>query len=224
MFELFTSREYYEFPSFQTAIFSFLLSFVLSMLVALTYQVTERGQGYSKNFFQALVLGSIVTAMVLMAIGDSIARGLGILGAIAIIRFRARVNSPRNILFIFAALSIGIATGVYGYRIAVAGTLSFCAVALLLRFSGYGRSLVRENRLVLVADRNADTGRLEALLQEMCEKVFLVRMETTKKEIRLRYRVTIRKEITRESVTEKLLALEGVSSVRVLTRENTDAI
>ena len=79
MFELFTSREYYEFPSFQTAVFSILLSFVLSTVVAFTYQFTDRGQGFSRNFFQAIVLGSMVTSMVLMAIGDSIARGLGIL-------------------------------------------------------------------------------------------------------------------------------------------------
>jgi uncharacterized membrane protein YhiD involved in acid resistance len=224
MLELFTSREYYEFPSFETAIFSLLLSFVLSTILALTYQITDRGQGYSRNFFQAIVLGSMVTSMVLMAIGDSIARGLGIIGAIAIIRFRARVNSPRNILFIFAALSIGIATGVYGYRIAIAGTLSFCVVAFLLSFSGYGLALVHENRLNIVADLNINMEQMNRLIHELCEKSYLVRMEKTKKEIRLRYRITIKKEISRESLINQMHSIEGVTNIRVSVGENTDAV
>lgn len=224
MFELFTQREYYEFPSFETALFSFLLSFVLSMAIAVTYQVTERGQGYSRNFFQALILSSMVTAMILMAIGDSIARGLGIIGAIAIIRFRARIRSPRNILFIFAALSVGIATGVYGYRIAIAGTISFCLVALLISYSGYGASIIYENRLNLNANPDADIGRIDGILKGHCYRHYLTRMEKTKKENRMRYRITLKKGIKRETLISQLLAVEGVNNISISVRENTDAV
>ncbi len=224
MFDLFSSREYYELPSFQTAVYSLLLSFVLSILLAVTYQVTERGQGYSRNLFQAIVLGSMVTSMVLMAIGDSIARGLGILGAIAIIRFRARMNSPRNVIFIFAALSIGIATGVYGYRIAIAGTLSFCAVSFLLSFSGYGSKLILENILVISAENTVMTEKVESVINSLCDKLYLIRIQKSNKETRLRYRVTIKKDITRETLAQKLRELEGITNVRISVRENTDAI
>jgi uncharacterized membrane protein YhiD involved in acid resistance len=224
MFELFTSREYYEFPSFETAIFSFLLSFVLSLVVAFTYQITERGEGFSRNFFQALILSSIVTAMILMAIGDSIARGLGIIGAIAIIRFRARITSPRNIIFIFAALSIGIATGVYGYRIAIAGTISFCLVALLVKFSGYGASLRYENRVNLSADLNVNETAIDAIFNQTCARHFQTRLERTKKELRMRYRITMKKETTKQDLINKLLAVEGINSINISVGENADEI
>ena len=220
MFELFTSREYYEFPSFETAIYSFLLSFVLSTIIAFTYQVTERSEGYSRNFFQALILSSMVTAMILMAIGDSIARGLGILGAIAIIRFRARIRSPRNIIFIFAALSVGIATGVYGYRIAIAGTISFCIVALLIKFSGYGASLKYENQVNLTAELNVSESAIEEILKQSCLRHFQTRLEKSKKELRLRYRITMKKEISKQELTDKLLTIEGVNTLRITVEEN----
>jgi uncharacterized membrane protein YhiD involved in acid resistance len=224
MFELFTSREYYEFPSFETAIFSLLLSFTLSTVLAVTYQLTNRGQGYSRNFFQAIILGSMVTSMVLMAIGESIARGLGIIGAIAIIRFRARVDNPRNILFIFTALSIGIATGVYGFRIAIAGTLSFCTIAYLISFTGYGASLVRENSLNIVAELTLNIEQFEQQINNLCDKYYLVRIEKTKKEIRMRYRITVKKEITQQFLTNQLHSIEGINNIRISVGENTDAV
>ncbi len=224
MFELFTSREYYEFPSFETAIFSFLLSFVLGTVIAFTYQATNRGQGYSRNFFQALILSSMVTAIILMAIGDSIARGLGIIGAIAIIRFRSRIRNPRNIVFIFAALSVGIATGVYGYRIAIAGTVSFCLVAFIIYFSGYGNSLAHENLVTINTEPNVDISHIETILKDRCGKFYLVRMEKTRKEIKYRYRLTMKRNLTRQQLSDQLLKVEGINELRISTRENSDAV
>jgi len=82
-----------------------------------------------------LALISIVAATVMQAIGDSLARGLGMLGALSIIRFRTVLDDPRNITFMFASLSTGIACGVFGFHIALTGTLVFCAAAVILRFS-----------------------------------------------------------------------------------------
>lgn len=75
--------------------------------------------------------------MVMMAIGDSLARGLGAFGALAIIRFRTRIQDARNIIFIFAALSVGLAIGVFGYTISFVGTILFCSGALLLHYSPF---------------------------------------------------------------------------------------
>ena len=110
MFDALAEETFYEFPSFKVALFSILLSFVLSSVIALTYQLTSKGSAFSRNFFQAMVLSSVVTCMVIMAVGNNLAAGFGIIGAIAIIRFRMRIDNPRNIIFIFAALSVGTPT------------------------------------------------------------------------------------------------------------------
>ncbi|MEM6966896.1 MAG: DUF4956 domain-containing protein, partial [Bacteroidota bacterium] len=91
------------------------------------------------HFLQALVLLSIVTATVMQAIGDSVARGLGMLGALAVIRFRTTLRNPRNIVFMFASLAAGIACGVYGFVIAIVGTIGFCFTAFALRFTPFSR-------------------------------------------------------------------------------------
>ena len=112
-----------------------LVSFVLSSLIALIYQKTSRELESPRYFIQSLILVSIPVATVMQAIGDSLARGLGMLGALAIIRFRTTLRNPRNMVFMFTSISVGIAAGVYGITIAVIGTLAFCFVVILIHYS-----------------------------------------------------------------------------------------
>ena len=125
MFELFSDQPVYDYPTLINVGYSLIWAFALSSLIAITHRITYTGPEYPKHLFQSLALGSIVAAMVMMAIGDSLARGLGAFGALAMIRFRTRISDPRNILFIFASLSSGLAVGVYGFTIAFAGTILF---------------------------------------------------------------------------------------------------
>lgn len=65
----------------------------------------------------------MITAIVIMVIGNKLARALGVVGAMSIIRFRTAVKDAADIMFIFFALSIGLAAGVKLYSIAFFGTL-----------------------------------------------------------------------------------------------------
>lgn len=163
MFELFPDQPVYDYPTLLNVTYSLIWAFVLSSIIAITHRITFTGHQYPKNFFQALALGSIVSAMVMMAIGDSLARGLGAFGALAIIRFRTRIQDARNILFIFAALSVGLAIGIFGYTIAFAGTLIYCSMALLLHFTPFStKTGVRGKLLFRISDSNPD--KLQAVL------------------------------------------------------------
>ncbi|GGF33906.1 DUF4956 domain-containing protein [Echinicola rosea] len=136
-FSLQTTAEY---PAFFTVLYSVMFAFSLAVLVAFTYYKTSEIAGYSATFIQALVLSPIVAIMVIQAIGDSVAIGLGMLGALAIIRFRTNFRNPRNIIFLFASLAIGISCGVYGYAIAIVGTLFFCLTAFILNLTSFGKN------------------------------------------------------------------------------------
>lgn len=141
-------------PTFYTALLTVIFSFFLSSLIAITYEFTNKGLHRNTHFIQSIALISIVASTIMLAIGDSLAVGLGMLGALSIIRFRTSINNPRNITFIFAALAAGIASGVLGFSIALTGTLVFCTVAFLLHFSSWGRMKDLIITLRLVYDSN----------------------------------------------------------------------
>ncbi|MEE9437701.1 MAG: DUF4956 domain-containing protein [Saprospiraceae bacterium] len=120
-------------------VFTVLCSIVLGILLAFTYEHTSKNVSRPNHFLQAMVLVTVVASMIIQAIGDSVARGLGMIGALSIIRFRTTVRDPRNIVFMFSAIAAGIACGVFGYLIAIIGTLGFCFTAFLLKYSSFSR-------------------------------------------------------------------------------------
>ncbi len=124
-----------EAPSFLAMLITALFAFVLSSIIAVTYEYTTKGIYRKAHFLQSIALIGIVAATILQAIGESVAIGLGIIGALSIIRFRTSLNDPRNMTFMFASLGAGIACGVTGFGIALTGTLTFCLGAVILRFS-----------------------------------------------------------------------------------------
>jgi uncharacterized membrane protein YhiD involved in acid resistance len=175
MFDLSSLQYNSDNPTLIAILFTVLCALVLGILIAFTYEKSTRGVDRPNHFLQALVLITIVAAMIIQAIGDSVARGLGMLGALSIIRFRTTVRNPRNIVFMFGAIAAGIACGVFGFTIAIVGTLGFCATAFLLRFSSFSpkKSLVGTLRIEVPRDYESFP-ELEQILDDYCRDYVLV--------------------------------------------------
>jgi len=210
---------YYEYPSFEIAIFSLLLAFVLSTVIALTYRFTYKGKILPNHFFQAIILSSIVTSMIMMAVGNNFAVGFGIIGAVAIIRFRTLIRDPRNIIFIFAGISVGIAAGVYGYSIAIAGTIVFSIVAVLLSISSYGEPPEFDFDVTIDYSIEKFTGDLNQLLEPFCKNFTLESQRRSKSSHQMTYIVRLKEKTSYETLFEQLNLVEGISRVRVMKNE-----
>jgi Domain of unknown function (DUF4956) len=132
-FSLYTKIEN---PTIEMIFFTFLLSFCLSSLIAFTYKRTSlKATNIRNNFLQSLILGALIATMVLQVIGDNVASGLAMLGALNIVQFRTKLKTPRQSIFMFAALGIGIACGLFGFFVAILGAFSFCLVAFTMRYT-----------------------------------------------------------------------------------------
>lgn len=141
-------------PTLASVLYTVIFSVLLGIVLAFTYEKTSRNVAKNIHFIQSLILITIVSAIILQAIGDSVARGLGMIGALSIIRFRTTVRDTRNIVFMFAAIAIGIACGVFGFTIAIIGTIGFCLTAFVLRYSKYSQkeNLIGNIRLEIPRD------------------------------------------------------------------------
>jgi hypothetical protein len=224
MEDFFTEQTYYEFPSFEAAIFAMLLSFLLSTIIALTYRFTYRGPNYSKDLFQAIVLIAIIAATIMMAIGDSLARGLGILGALAIIRFRFRFNNPKNIIYIFASLAIGISAGVYGFAIALAGTSIFSVIAFILYFSPFGRIDYFDVNLSFNLSDKTQIKLIESKLLSFCRTIQLVGLSENNGIEKYEYRLQLKSDTDYKLLFREINSLEYISNVRFNNRGSVDRV
>lgn len=190
-------------PSFYVMLITALFAFFLSSIIALTYEFTTRSIYKKAHFLQSLALIGVVASMIIQAIGESVAIGLGILGALSIIRFRTLLSDPRNITFMFASLGVGIACGVLGFGIALTGTLVFCAGAVILKYSPLNNpeELIGEIKLQVPKE-----DRLRAIIEDKlnphCKSVALNRL-----------RFLSSKKVN--TVNE-----EGIPTVEEISREN----
>lgn len=214
MFELFPDGPVHEYPQLINVTYSFLWAFLLASIIAITHRVTFAGVHYPRSFFQALVLGAVVTTMVMMAIGDSLARGLGVFGAMAIIRFRTRIDDPRDVLFLFAALSTGLAIGVYGFTISFIGTILFCAVAFLLHFSPF-KNHVHQHKLTFLLPEANRLPEILPLIKEFCNDHRQLSVQMREQGIRYEYGIALRSEDDMNVFMEQLKKVEGVQQVRI---------
>jgi hypothetical protein len=101
--------------SIQAVLLTMLLAFVLGQVVAWTYTYTHSGLSYARSFTQSLVLMTLVVSLVMLVIGNSIATAFGLLGALALIRFRNVLKDTRDTVFVFISLVVGMAVGTQRY-------------------------------------------------------------------------------------------------------------
>lgn len=99
------------------------VSLICGLLISLFYRLTYRGPGMSYSFINSLIVLALITSVVIMVIGNNLARAFGLVGAMSIIRFRTAIKETQDIIFIFFALSIGMASGVGLYALALASTI-----------------------------------------------------------------------------------------------------
>jgi uncharacterized membrane protein YhiD involved in acid resistance len=154
------------------------LSFLLATVLAAVYQLTFRGFTYSRSYIHTMVLGSMVTGMLIMAVGSNLARGMGILGTLSIIRFRTPVRDPRDAMFLFACLGVGIACGAGMPLVAVIGTFLISAAALLLHWAPFASRREYEGmlRFTMPAHDEKAEHEVQDILRRYCASFYLLGM------------------------------------------------
>jgi len=110
------------------------IAFLCGLAIAWLYRRTYRGPGYSVAYTNTLILLAMSTAVIIMVIGNNLARAFGLVGALSVVRFRHAVKNTQDIVYVFLALGVGMASGVGFYAVALVGTLCV-GLAILLLYS-----------------------------------------------------------------------------------------
>jgi len=82
----------------------------------------------SAPVIQTQIVLAIVGAVVMIVVGASLARAFGIVGAANLIRYRAKIEDPKDAVVMLTTLSMGLAAGVGLFALAAFGTLFILAV------------------------------------------------------------------------------------------------
>ena len=201
-----------------------LVAFLCGLFIAQTYKLTFGGASYSKSISNALVVLSMITAVVILVIGNNLARAFGLVGAMSIIRFRTAVKDPMDIVFIFFSLSIGLAAGVGLIQIAIIGTLSVSLVLLILNKVGYGASHREENLLQFAysSDHNGDEPSYMKVIKTYCRHYTMINVRSlgSSRQYEISYYVTLRDPAQGNQLVKALSKLDDVEKINLYSDES----
>lgn len=74
------------------------------------------------------IILAVVGALVMMVVGSSLARAFGIVGAAGLVRYRAKIDDPKDAGVMLSTLAVGLASGVGLWMIAIFGTVFLLAL------------------------------------------------------------------------------------------------
>lgn len=200
------------------------MAFLLCSVFATVYRWTFSGLSYSRGYIHTLVIGGMVVAMVIMAIGNNLARGLGILGTLAIIRFRTPIRDARDLIFLFASLGVGVGCGAGAYAVALIGTGTISSAMLLMHLSPFASRREYEGMLrFLLPNETRMEGDVEEILRHCCSSFHMIAMrESTQGElIEYSYHVKLVDPSYQAEIIDRLHDVEDVVDPTLLMQRQT---
>ncbi len=108
-----------------------LFACIVGLFIFLIYKKTFLGVMYSEGFALTMVGLSLVTTLVIMAVTSNVILSLGMVGALSIVRFRAAIKDPMEIVFLFWSIASGIVIGAGIIPLAVIGSVVIGIILLI---------------------------------------------------------------------------------------------
>ncbi|MCP4293525.1 MAG: DUF4956 domain-containing protein [bacterium] len=203
------------------------VAFLLGLFITWVYRGTHREMGTSFSFVNTLVLLSMLMSLVVMVIGNNIARAFGLAGAMSIIRFRTAVKDTRDTAFVFYALGAGMAAGTGNLMLAVVGSTLVGFFIGLLHWAKHGTSEADQYMLsFLMLPADDETGNLIYLphLESYCRhwKLISLKSERMGEFVKLSLLVSMKKPGQSQSLINALSNVDGIHRVSMVLGEQAD--
>ncbi len=196
------------------------MALVLGLVVFASYLYTHAGTIYSTKFNISLVMLTIVTAIVMTVIQNNIALSLGTIGALSIVRFRTAIKDPRDTIYIFWAISMGLCCGISTFTIAIIG-----AIVIFLFLLFFGRIKNSDRLLLVIRGNRKIEGEIESTVFNYFNGKTNLRVKNTSPEtVEFIYEIS-RKQYNKASVntlsiTDTLYKMKSIDYVNIVCQND----
>ncbi len=141
-----------------------MLGAVLLMIpVAWVYILTRARRGFNQSTVQTLIFLPIVVAGLILLVRSSLALAFGLGGVVGAVAFRNRLEDPKDAIYIFLSIAVGLASGVQVMAVALAISMFYNVVVLFAWKVDFGR--MPAHLEASVAQKRLDRVRAEAPAQ-----------------------------------------------------------
>ena len=200
-----------------------IIAFFLGFVISLVYKKTHKGLSYSQSFVLTNIFVCVIVSMVIMVIGNNLARAFALVGALSIIRFRTVVKDTKDTAFIFWSLAAGMASGTGSYFLAISGTAIISMIALVLYYTNYG-SIFKSEFIIQFRSRNSAKNKknYNKIFSEYCKSSTLLNAESSGdgQSLKLSFDIVLKENKTYDEFIQKLSKVSGLSEVVAVAAKN----
>lgn len=198
--------------TFTNAIIVLVTSIILGLIISLSYMKTNNKDRFGTNFSITLIMLPVIIAIIILLVGNNVARAFSLAGAFSIIRFRSAPGDPKDIAYIFFTLAVGLACGMGYIGYSILFTFVLCAVMLVLEKVNFGtnREKTMELKIVVPEDLNFE-GVFDDILNKYTNSYSIERIRTRDfgALFEIKYLIRLKQGVSTKNLLDELRCKNG---------------
>ena len=198
--------------SFLDASIALLLAFFTGLFIHQIYRKSFSGVLYSRPFSTSLILLTMLTTFIILAVTSNVVLSLGMVGALSIVRFRTAIKDPLDLVFLFWSLGAGIVLGAGMVPLALMGSF---LIGLVLLF--FVRKEGHDTAYILILDLMNESSEVETLsyLKKEIDRLNLKSKTLTMDHMEIIYEIRLKNQNT--SFINEMNSMKGVNSATLVS-------
>ena len=173
--------------SIKIDLLSFLISIIiasfLSLLIRATYLKFSNSLSNKNEFSGIFVILGLATTLVITIVKSSLALSLGLVGALSIVRFRAAIKTPEELVYLFLVIASGLGCGAGQIKITVIGVL-FSLIIIVIFYLTNKKSILSKNLInaAFIFNKKIKTNEFDEIIKKIeknCSKLVFVSFSIT---------------------------------------------
>jgi uncharacterized membrane protein YhiD involved in acid resistance len=159
---------------------------------------------------QTQIILAVVGAIIMLVVGASLARAFGIVGAANLIRYRSKIDDPKDAVVMLGALAVGLASGVGLYALAVLSTLFL--IIMLGIIESFEKGMKTFELTIKAGDQ---TDELRQKIETILRRFQLTYELRASADAELCYQVAVPFDLERDRVSDAILRLDPAGHAAV---------
>jgi uncharacterized membrane protein YhiD involved in acid resistance len=190
-------------------------AYLLAGLYVFYGQTISNRRAFARNF----PLVAVATLLVISIVQSSIALSLGLIGALSIVRFRAAIKEPEELVYLFLSIAMGLGFGSGQRGVTIVSFLAVAVVVYVSRRLRGGPEQWKQNSYLAVSTDNPEliqVGVVQNLLKEHCNFVRTKRIDRQERHFEAFFLVECRDSDSFERIEGGLRELDASVTVSFL--------
>jgi hypothetical protein len=168
---------------------------ILSYLIRLIYNKYSHSLSNKDYFSKNFVVLGITTCLVITIVKSSLALSLGLVGALSIVRFRAAIKEPEELVYLFLVIATGLGIGANQLNITIVGVIT--ALIIIIFFNFFSTKKIQNIdlnifQLSIIFNQkisNEVFSKILMILNKNCKEVDFVSMSSEKRETSIHFEI-----------------------------------